>query len=96
MKVLKHKRTKIEFLNSQLNQNWLLSWDNYQRCYKDQYGSIIVIHSQLGNYELFHKGETLIKTFSLNAAKEISRIYLNDLIANSQREPRPQDSKAKK
>ena len=96
MKVLKHKRTKIEFLNSELNQNWLLSREDYQKCYKDQYGSVIIIHSHAGYYELFHKGELLIKTLSLNAAKEISRIYLNDLIANAQREPRAQDSKAKK
>lgn len=94
--ILKTKKTTIESLNEDMKQNWTAyKWDGISS-YKDQFGFEIIRNGNNGNYKLTHKTIFLIETLSLNAAKEISRIYLNDLISNQFREPKPNDTKSKK
>lgn len=94
--LLKTKKTTKEYLNENLMQNWVrYAWDGCSK-YNDQFGCSIVRNGKDGSYTLYHKGLLLINVLSINAAKEIARIYLNDLVANNGREPRKQDTKTKK
>ncbi len=59
-----------------MQQNWLPGAD---AIISDQYGFTIKIRS---TYFLFHKGVFIVNTYSLEAAKEISLILINDKIMN--------------
>lgn len=47
--------------------------------YHDQYGNRII---KRGKYFLYHKDRLLVDTYSLEAAKEISLVLINDRIIN--------------
>jgi hypothetical protein len=77
--VMKKARTTIASLNEDLKQNWTRIPNKHY----DQFGFIICC--KIAGYELYHKGQLVITTHCLNAAKEISRIILNDKIENEGR-----------
>ena len=63
-----------------LGQNWKkgLTTDK-DSMYEDQYGFMIVTNSPR-SHDLFHNGEYLITTHTLDGAKYISTILINDKI----------------
>jgi hypothetical protein len=74
---MEKRSLKLQDYKSDLKQNWLKKGN---ALIKDQFGCEI---SGMGAKTLSHKGEELITVNSIQAAKEISRIYLNDLINHS-------------
>jgi hypothetical protein len=93
--ILKRKRTTVEYLNEDLKQNWTEHrWDGIV-AYRDQFGCSIRRNAKSGDFVLSHRGIDLLTVFCLNAAKEISRIYINDVIANTQRKPNSKNTKTK-
>jgi hypothetical protein len=55
-------------------------WERKNSWYLDQFGNYIIKTNEM--FELYHKGEYQLKTFSLEAAKEISLVLINDRIMN--------------
>lgn len=76
MKLERSKKIKPEQLKDPMKQNWTWNGEGY----KDQYG--FVIRNGKG-FTLYWKDEYQAKTLSLQAAKEISLILLNDTILAS-------------
>lgn len=70
----RYTRKHIDY-RGDMKQNW--TQNNYARTYQDQFGFTIRYGS---HYQLEHHGVHLITLNSLQAAKDISTIYLNDLI----------------
>lgn len=78
---LKHRFQ--EFI-ADLQQNWSCNGDEWS----DQYGFTILVGR---NYQLFHKRQPLITVYSFEAAKLITRVILNDMVAHMNT-VRPSDS----
>lgn len=74
---MKPKKNIQEYKES-LKQNWTQNY--YSSIYSDQFGMVIHYGER---YKLEHNGIHVITVYSLAAAKEISLIYLNDLILNN-------------
>lgn len=73
-------RTQIlqeQELREDLKQVW--RQNQYQRHYEDQFGFRIDYGT---TYHLFHMDKEITVTYSLAAAKLISRIILNDIVMN--------------
>lgn len=58
-----------------LKQNWLQN--TYQRKYSDQFGFVIEYGER---YRLLYREKEMVVVYSLQAAKLISTIILNDII----------------
>lgn len=60
-----------------LKQNWLQN--SYAKTFADQFGFVIEYGER---YRLSYRGEEVVVVYSLQAAKLISTIILNDIIMN--------------
>lgn len=60
-----------------IKQNWLQN--SYAKTFADQFGFVIEYGER---YRLSYRGEEVVVVYSLQAAKLISTIILNDIIMN--------------
>lgn len=63
-----------------IGQKWVNN--SYSKTYSDQFG--FVIHYSDRIYHLKYKGEPITTLYSVEAAKLISTIILNDIVVNKQ------------
>lgn len=72
------KRRKIdELYKDGMSQNW--AQNSYQQNWSDQFGFVITYGSC---HTLFYKKKEVYSFHSLDAAKVVSRVILNDIIMN--------------
>lgn len=67
---------KVEYYHEDMKQHW--TCNNYSNVYHDQFG--FEIHYSIEGYRLEFKNRIIHRFNNLTAAKEVSRIMINDLI----------------
>jgi hypothetical protein len=70
-------KLSIEEAFEVMDQHWTMLYINGYTMYEDQYGfSILARHAT--QFELYHKNEYILSTYTLNGCKFVSLVLLND------------------